>query len=49
MNENFATKSDLIELGMKLESSIRELDYRRTIKLGAMIVIAVGTVATFFC
>ena len=57
MNENFATKSDLkdLELEMKsgfketnfrLESVIRELDYKLTIKLGAMLTVAIGATAT---
>ncbi|MDR3608741.1 MAG: hypothetical protein P4M08_15360 [Oligoflexia bacterium] len=53
MNENFATKSDLAELGFKfekleskVESSMRELEYRLTIKLGTMLTLAIGVTAT---
>lgn len=60
MNENFATKSDLLEirsdlkqseLGLKsdiaqLRSDIKEVEYRLTIKLGAMMTLAIGVTAT---
>jgi hypothetical protein len=49
MNENFATKSDILMLKSDLqsvESSIRELEYRLTIKLGSMLVIGLGVIAT---
>lgn len=53
MNETFATKSDFKELELKLdastfrlESAIREMDYKLTIKLGAMLTVAIGATAT---
>jgi hypothetical protein len=64
MNENFATKSDMKELELKLDSSvvrleskidstvqkfesaIREMEYKITIKLGAMLTLAIGVTAT---
>ena len=57
MNENFATKADVNEMVTRLgsridklestvQSSIKELDYRLTIKLGAMITIAMGSTVT---
>jgi hypothetical protein len=55
MNENFATKSDLFETEARLkaeikavETSVRELDYKLTIKLGLMLTAAVGITATLF-
>ena len=53
MNENFATKSDLKEIDLKLDSvaqrleaTIREVEYKMTIKLGAMMTLAIGVTAT---
>ena len=46
MNDSFATKSDLNSMTQKLESSIRELEYKMTIKLGAMMTLAIGVTAT---
>ena len=57
MNENFSTKSDLKETELKIESkleskfnsleaALRELEYKMTIKLGAMLTLAVGVTAT---
>ena len=50
MNENFATKSDFKELGWKIEkletkldSSLKELEYKLTIKLATIL----GTMMTF--
>jgi len=41
-----ATKRDLAELRTELQRDIRELEYRMTIKLGGLMVAAVGIVAT---
>lgn len=41
-----ATKRDLAELRMELQRDIREMEYRMTIKLGGLMVAAVGIVAT---
>ncbi len=57
MNENFATKSDMKELELRLDSRIhslelktesgfKELEYKLTIKLGTMITVAIGVTAT---
>jgi hypothetical protein len=57
MNENFAAKSDIRELDLKLDSvaqrleskvdsAIRELEYKMTIKLGTMMTLAIGVTAT---
>jgi hypothetical protein len=50
MNENFATKADLKELGLDLRSEMRELEYKLIIKLstilGAMMTFAIGATAT---
>jgi hypothetical protein len=52
MNENFATKSDLKDLEVKVDSgfkemnlALHELDYRLTIKLGTMLTVAIGATA----
>jgi hypothetical protein len=41
-----ATKADLQTLELALKSGIRDMEYRLTIKLGAMMMAAVATVAT---
>ena len=53
MNENFATKADLKEVGWKLESKIRslesslkEMEYRLTIKLGTVMALSIGITTT---
>lgn len=53
MNDNFATQSDLKELGLAIQADIkdlktdlRELDYKLTIKLGAMVTVAAGATVT---
>ena len=53
MNENFATKADLKELGWqlqseikRLDSSLKELEYKLTIKLGTMMALSIGVTAT---
>jgi len=51
MNENFATKSDLGELELRIDARFdkleAKLDYRLTIKLGTMMTFAIGVTATF--
>jgi hypothetical protein len=39
------TKQDLRELAMATKQDLRELEYRLTLRLGAMITVAVGAVA----
>ena len=53
MSENFATKIDLKELEWKLdsrmqgiESSVKELEYKLTIKLGSMMALSIGVAVT---
>lgn len=46
MVAELATKRDLAELRMELQRDIREIEYRMTIKLGGLMVAAVGIVAT---
>ncbi|MGH8609156.1 MAG: hypothetical protein ACREX9_17605 [Gammaproteobacteria bacterium] len=41
-----ALKRDIKELETKLARDMRDLEYRMTIKLGAMLVVAVATMAT---
>jgi DNA-binding transcriptional MerR regulator len=41
-----ATKSDVRELRNELRAEMREMELRLTIKLGAMLVVAVGVIAT---
>ena len=45
MENNLATKSDLKEVETKLEAKIRELEYRFTIKMGAMCALTIGILA----
>ena len=45
INEQLATKQDLKELEERLRRDMKELEFRLTIRLGSMIVIAVGAVA----
>jgi hypothetical protein len=57
MNDNFATKSDLKELELRmdhrfqvqtqtLESKIQTIEYRLTIKLGTLMALSIGLTAT---
>ncbi len=53
MTENFATKADLKELEMKMESGFQSMDLklqllesRLTIKLGAMMAVLLGAAVT---
>lgn len=46
IEEQLATKRDLKDLETSLEGKLRDLEYRLTIRLGAMIAAAVATVAT---
>ena len=45
IDEKLATKQDLKELEMNLRREMRELELRLTIRLGSMMVVAVGVVA----
>ena len=46
IDEKLATKQDLKELEERLRRDMKELEFRLTIRLGSMMVIAVGAVAT---
>jgi hypothetical protein len=53
MNENFATKSDIADLKWSteskfqaLESTMKEIEYKLTIKLGTLMAISIGVTAT---
>jgi len=41
-----ATKRDLVELETRLGNKIESLEYRMTIKLGGLMIVAIGIVAT---
>ena len=45
IDEKLATKQDLKELGARLRHDLKELELRLTIRLGSMMVVAVGAVA----
>lgn len=45
IDEQLATKKDLKELEERLRRDMKELEFRLTIRLGSMMVIAVGAVA----
>lgn len=45
VDEKLATKQDLKELEMNLRREMKELELRLTIRLGSMMVVAVGVVA----
>jgi hypothetical protein len=45
IDEKLATKQDLKELEERLRRDMKELEFRLTIRLGSMMVIAVGAVA----
>ena len=45
IDEKLATKRDLKELEMNLRRETKELELRLTIRLGSMMVVAVGVVA----
>ena len=44
-DEQLATKKDLKEIEVRLRRDMKELEFRLTIRLGSMMVIAVGAVA----
>ncbi|MDO9227255.1 MAG: DUF1640 domain-containing protein [Pseudomonadota bacterium] len=43
---DLATRRDLADLRLELQRDLRELEYRMTIKLGGLMIAAVGIVAT---
>ena len=45
INETLATKQDLKELEARLRRDMKELELRLTIRLGSMMVVAIGAVA----
>ena len=45
LRQEIATKADLRELEMATKADLRELELRMTIKLGGMLVVAVGVIA----
>ncbi len=46
IEDKLATKNDLVELENNLRRDMKELEYRMTIKLGTLMVLAIGVVAT---
>jgi len=46
IEDRLATKQDLKELGISLERNLKELEMRLVIRLGGLLVMAVGAVAT---
>ncbi len=46
VEERLATKQDLKEIEVSLKYEIKEMEMRMTIRLGGMIVLAIGVVAT---
>ena len=45
IDDNLATKQDLKEMELAARQDLKELELRLTIRLGSMIVVAVGVVA----
>ena len=45
IDEKLATKQDLKELGTRLCRDMKELELRLTLRLGSMMVVAIGVVA----
>ena len=45
IDEKLATKQDLKELEIRLRRDMKELELRLTIRLGSMMVVAIGVVA----
>ncbi len=45
INEKLATKQDLKELEARLRRDMKELELRLTLRLGSMMVVAIGVVA----
>ncbi|MEQ1739787.1 MAG: DUF1640 domain-containing protein [Methyloglobulus sp.] len=46
IEDNLATKKDLVELENNLQRDLRELEYRIIIKLGGLMVASIAVVAT---
>lgn len=46
VEERIATKRDLKELEERISNRLNELEYKITLRLGSLIVVAVGIVAT---
>lgn len=46
IENNLATKRDLKELGVALKTDMREMEQRIVIRLGGMIILAVGAIVT---
>jgi hypothetical protein len=46
IEDNLATKKDLVELENNLQRDLRELEYRIIIKLGALMAASIAVVAT---
>lgn len=46
VDKNYATKQDLKDLRVELKHDMERLEDRLTIKLGSIVVIAIGAVAT---
>jgi len=45
INETLATKQDLKDFEIRLKHEMKELEWRLTMRLGSMIVVAIGVVA----
>jgi hypothetical protein len=46
IEDKLATTHDLVELEANLRRDLKELEYRMTIKLGTLMVLAIGVMAT---
>jgi len=46
IEDKLATKNDLVELENNLRRDMKELEYRMIIKLGTLMVLAIGVMAT---
>jgi len=46
IEDKLATKNDLVELENDLRRDMKELEYRMIIKLGTLMVLAIGVMAT---
>lgn len=46
VNDNLATKLDLVRTKEDLERTLKELEYRLVIRLGGMMVVSIGIIAT---
>jgi hypothetical protein len=47
VNDNLATKQDLLAVKQELKQDLRDLEHRLTLRMGTMLSVAVGVVAAF--